>query len=814
MAVGGKQPTLEGQISLGEPFDCSTTLPGDIDDVASLGDGAKLDASQIRRILVGGKIGLPPESSNGHAQSGAMPPHHRWGRRAESEPAVTVDPRGIWIRGARISGELNLKGLPSDTKIGLRLTLCLLEQPLTLSDGGLPWLELNTCVLPAIVADRAQLGMMAVQGCRLISDCPRERVSLNRAHVTGDLLLDHTCVHAAPWRPTEKAPNTMDLSGAKIDGQLSMEGITVRSDPGPQPADWRGSESAAAVCLSGATIAGSLVLRGAQLTSTSGAALLADHITVSGDALLDGSGGTPVSATGAGKDGAVYLVGASVTGRLSLSGARLTNETGPALFADLLSVKGPTLLDVGFEADGAVRLWGATLTGDLSMVGATVETKAPANEHEPGLAAAVWLSGATLSSRLLLRGATLRSREGPALMANYLTVNSDAFACEKGNSQFRATGAGELGTVCLAAANIKGQLALRGSQLANTAPAKGNRAPALLIDEANIEGDVLIDEGFTATTQAESTAVSLINATIGKRLDCTLQRSEERPPLDFRELTVGTFTLNIDALSDERQPRNAKLLRLDGLKYTEMPTLTRASVGGLDCSSPATRRTWISLLGRAEYAPQPYQALAGAYGALGDDTSARDVLIAQRNAGLARLRRGSPAWVYQWMLRLVIGYGYRSIKALYWLVGLFLVTLLLAATWFTSSHFIGLSPNAATAAPTAQSGQRAGASTSTAATVTTTTAKTATATKTVSTTTTAPAQLVPCTFPGNWNYAISLSFPIIGLSGTDDPQCGIPSQDPNEFVVFYSWFVRIAAVTLAGFYAAGLAGLTKTPPSS
>ncbi|MBV9195851.1 MAG: hypothetical protein JO168_17070 [Solirubrobacterales bacterium] len=180
-------------------------------------------------------------------------------RQASDEGSIKVDPKGIRIRGAWICEELNLDGLPSDTKIGLRLTKCRLDRPLRLCDGGLPWLELDTCVLPAIVADRAQVGNVTVRGCRVDGDCQRERLSLTRAHLTGDLALDNTRFHAVPQRSGGQHPEplaTVQLLGVRLDGRLSMRGAMVRSSPD------RGA--GAAVCLLGATVAGSLELSGAE----------------------------------------------------------------------------------------------------------------------------------------------------------------------------------------------------------------------------------------------------------------------------------------------------------------------------------------------------------------------------------------------------------------------------------------------------------------------------------------------------------------------------------------------------------------------
>ncbi|HYB27728.1 MAG TPA: hypothetical protein VEF89_14000 [Solirubrobacteraceae bacterium] len=618
MAAGGTQSELELKASLGDVLDCSTPPPAGLDDVARLGGDARLDAALIRRILIDGKLGSPPAVQNGRARRRLLSTRRPAVHPAEAEPTITVDPKGIQIRGARIYGELNLDGLPSDTKIGVRLTKCLLEHPLTLCDGGLPWLELDSCVLPAIVADRAQIGMMAVRGCRLIGMCPRERLSLNRAHVSGDLLLDGTCVVRLTRQSAGPGPATVDLQGAKVDGRLSLERTIVGCYPtrtcrptsalGEVPSNLGVDGAGAAVCLSGATVAGPLVLCGAALSSSSGPALLADHLTVTGDAFLDTSGDRHFSATGAGKRGAVCLIGASIAGQLSLNGARLTNKTGPALLADLLSVKGPTLLEDRFYADGSVSLWGAALTGRLSMKDATIETAAAADEKEPGSAAAVWLSSATLSSSLIVRGATLTSDHGPALMADYMTVKNDAFLCEDKDSHFKATGACALGTVCLAGASITGQLSLCGSTLKNTLAPIDHHAPALLVDEANIQGDVLIDEAFSASAETGFVAVSMINTTIGKRLRCRLEQIEGRPCLDLRELTVTTFTLNLGGLNlDEKLPPEHPLLRLDGLKYTQMPTLTHAGDPPDELSASAKRKRWKALLKQAEWAPQPYE---------------------------------------------------------------------------------------------------------------------------------------------------------------------------------------------------------------
>ncbi|MDH6238226.1 hypothetical protein [Cryobacterium sp. CG_9.6] len=128
--------------------------------------------------------------------------------------------------------------------------------------------------------------------------------------------------------------------------------------------------------LLGARITGQLGMRGADVTNDTGPALVADGVTVVGGAFLNGR----FTVTGHSDDGAVRLLGAHITGQLSMRGAAVKNDTGPALAADGVTVVGDAFLDEGFTAtghsdDGAVRLPGAHITGALHVDDASVNRK-------------------------------------------------------------------------------------------------------------------------------------------------------------------------------------------------------------------------------------------------------------------------------------------------------------------------------------------------------------------------------------------------------------------------------------------------------
>ncbi|WP_152030828.1 hypothetical protein [Agromyces aureus] len=239
-------------------------------------------------------------------------------------------------------------------------------------------------------------------------------------------------------------PHGLQLRGAWIVGRIDLDGITtpirlqLSSCYLPDGLDGRncviprlgldgsviasssGHGEQGAVRLSGARIAGSLEMRGTTLTNEAGPALVADGLTVEGGAFLDGA----FTASGHGELGAVRLVGARIVGQLFMRGATLTNEAGFALGASGVTVGGDGFLDGAFTASGH---------GELGAVN---------------------LAGARIGGLLVMRGATVTNKAGPALVADGATVGGDGFL----DGGFTAIGQGEQGAVRLAGARIAGHL--------------------------------------------------------------------------------------------------------------------------------------------------------------------------------------------------------------------------------------------------------------------------------------------------------------------------------------------------------------------
>ena len=261
--------------------------------------------------------------------------------------APDPDPHGLRLRGARITGRLDLEDLR--TEINLELEDCLLEKGLLARGAHLASVGLVGCLLehpsaPALRAAQLTCSMFGLRNATIIG---------------------------------HSEDGAVRLIGAHIASQLSCTGATLRNDSGPALAAdslqvgqdvhlsgrFTGVGELGAVRLIGAHIGGFLDCTMAELCNDSGPALYADGLQVGQDVHLSGR------FTGAGELGAVRLIGAHIGGQLSCAGAELRNDSGTALDAESLQVgkdvylPGPTA--TGGGDDVAVDLTGTRVGGTL-----------------------------------------------------------------------------------------------------------------------------------------------------------------------------------------------------------------------------------------------------------------------------------------------------------------------------------------------------------------------------------------------------------------------------------------------------------------
>jgi hypothetical protein len=350
---------------------------------------------------------------------------------------------------------------------------------------------------------------------------------------------------------------------------------------------------------------------------------------------------------------------------------RLTGCHLPGMLCSGLHTRGDLRLNDGFTAIGNIDLHGARIGGTLDCDGGTF-----INPHGSALTAHslkvdgdMWctdgfrvtgevdLLGAYIGGQFDCSGGIFSNKNGKSLKASRLTVSGSMY-CREG---FNATG-----EVDLSGARINGQLSCVGSTINN------ENQTALNGDSMSVGGSVLCRDEFTASGE-----VNLRNAHIGGQLSCVqgtfsnendvalrLYRTEVAKDVVFgpRSLT-GMLNLSFAKIGSWRDAETTwpdkGELRLNGLSYSF-----------IEAQPPVSARRRLQWLQHnAEgYLPQPYDQLASAYTAQGDDSAARTVQISaqwRRRAALAAAKgwRRRALWPFRMLWSVIlwatIGYGYR-----------------------------------------------------------------------------------------------------------------------------------------------------------
>jgi hypothetical protein len=657
------------------------------------------------------------------------------------------DSRGLQLRGAVICGRLDLDHVTTTVK--LTLLDCLLKEGITADTAHLASLSLQRCHLrhdkqAAVFADGLHTdGEVSLEGSTIAACTANGAIRL-----VGAVCFQLTCSGANvnnPDGPALYAPGlqvgnginfgdgftahgngddgAVRLVGARITGTLTFAGATITNPTGPaMDADQLTVDGGDVVldvfaCTAGQSVGftahgagefGAVRLVGAHITgqltccpdttirNDSGPALYADGLRTNSAYF-----GKDFTAIGAGKLGAVRLVGAHITDQLNCPGAVITNKSGPALYADRLRADGGVAMTAPFAAIGAgelgaVRLPGAHITGQLNCAGATMT-----NLSGPALTAnhlqadggaflrqgftangdskrgSVRIIGADITGQLDCSGAAITNPSGPALHAEDLRANSANFG--KG---FTAHGAGEDGAVRLVGAHITGQLDCAGASITNPS------GPALHAENMQVDGDVFLREGFSANGDGERGAVRLSGTHIGGRLDCSgamfSNPSALAVDLKWAEVTLAVLMRPI-SLEGGIDLSYARVGAWYDAKKTWPAQVSAVGfvydvIDANDATVTDRLRYWLASSG---YQPQPHEQLAAVYRHDGDEHGARTVMIGKQKARRTESARrtssstagqltpraircvyGRLVQVWSWLLRWTIGYGYRPGLAL------------------------------------------------------------------------------------------------------------------------------------------------------
>ncbi len=251
-----------------------------------------------------------------------------------------VDPKGIKLEGARVTGELDLEGTTLVRTVWL--WNCHFEAPIILRDARTRTVSLQGSTVPGITADWLRL---------------EGKLSLDRVTIEGEVRLaganingDFECRAATLENP---GGNALNADRIMVTGSVLLdEGFAAKGE----------------VRLVGGKIGGNLQCRKATFDNPGKDALSLDRINVGESIFLDQDFAAK---------GEVRLLGATIGGALSCRAATFDNPGENALSLDGVTVRGNVFLDEGFAAKGNVRLVGAWIDGDLLCDDATFEARSP-----------------------------------------------------------------------------------------------------------------------------------------------------------------------------------------------------------------------------------------------------------------------------------------------------------------------------------------------------------------------------------------------------------------------------------------------------
>jgi hypothetical protein len=543
---------------------------------------------------------------------------------ADREPGCTP---GVRIRGAQVTGRLDLMG--GTVSWPLVCEYCDFEEELRFVEAITRTVRIVQSRLPAFNGTRMRLdGILNLWACEITGV-----LRLDQAKVTGQLCLRDAVIGDAAGPGDGEAVAAFGLT---VDGGVECTALTTHGSFGMQVA----------------TITGGLDLRNARISCPGQWALLVDRGAIGGR--LDGDrlrveGGTRIYNT---------HVGAS----LVLRAATLVAPGRVALGAGGLTVAGGVFLTEGFSAEGRVSLIGARLSGNLSLPGAVLSNPdGTALElayasvgvcHAPSISCSgqVNLTGVRIFGDLDLTEAQLTGNPGdPALVAGPATIDGALIL----------VGMRTRGEMSLRTIQVGQRIRLQNAQLVNPG------GIALRLSRAQVGADVFCDE---LTTDG---GIRVAGATIGGELSFGQARIHNPvgPALEASRLHAAELSLRtaepVQGLAD-LQHAQIGILRDDPACWPAQLTMDGLTYQALEPRLSAQQRLdWLNRDPRG-HQTQPYEQLAAHYTGIGQPGQAREVMYARERVQRQTMPRLARIW--NQLQDITVGYGYRPRRAVAWLV--------------------------------------------------------------------------------------------------------------------------------------------------
>ncbi|WP_041832500.1 hypothetical protein [Actinoplanes sp. N902-109] len=525
-AVTDRDDDLAAAISRREVLVCSTLTA---DDLAESEDPRQLlHADTVRRLLV--------------------------------EADASGDPLGVRVKGARVTGQLNLDGIRTD--MGLNFEDCVFDEWVTANRATLASVRFYRCRLPAIAGTQ-----LTVHQSVLVMNCylPGSAASSSTVRLRG-----------------AKIGGNLSLTGSRLQGRdgvvLDLQAVVVGQSVALGRLAVRAAAPTAAVVLYGAQVAGDLSGHKTFIENTAGSALTVEQAHIKGAFRLRDS----QLLTDHDRESTLIALRSTVDGTFSLEGTLLRNRRGCTLQAEGLQVGGPVLLRRGFRATGGgdadvVRFFNARLALGIECDGAELVTH----------------GGTAFNGNAMVTGGPVLLRDGFLVHGRSRRPYLDmARAKIGGDLDLCGAGTGHAGGPVLRAAEaqISGSVLLNGCLLEGACG-----TPLVDLRRAGVAGDVNLRAAMI--DNRDGTAVDVGQARIGGFLQLPASvraGGPASPAIDASFVSVGQSLTAYDCtvmsagpaiLLHQAQVTGSVLLDrvslADQQSSQALVTVTEATVGGL-----------------------------------------------------------------------------------------------------------------------------------------------------------------------------------------------------------------------------------------